>query len=55
VQVVGTEGDDTHIRFTIANTKETEDVWIRRADNHLARLTTSGAGKTFPAVELKIR
>lgn len=55
VQVVGTEGDETHIRFTTANTNETEDVWIRRADNHLTRLTTSGAGKAFPAVELTIR
>jgi hypothetical protein len=55
LQVVGTEGDTTHVRFTIVNTKETEDVWIRPADNHLVRLTTSGAGNVFPAMELKIR
>jgi hypothetical protein len=54
LQVVGSEGDTTHVRFTIVNTKETEDVWIR-SDNHLVRLTTSGAGKAFPAMELNIR
>lgn len=55
LQVVGTEGDTTHVRFTIVNTHETEDVWIRSPDDHLVRLTTSGAGRAFPAMELNIR
>lgn len=53
-EVVGTEGDQTHVRFTNLNTNETNDVWIR-PDNHLARLKTSGAGSAFPAVEINIR
>jgi hypothetical protein len=53
-EVVGTEGDETHLRFTNLNTNETNDVWIR-SDNHLARLKTSGAGSAFPAVEIDIR
>ena len=52
-EVVGTEGDQTHLRFTNLNTNETNDVWIR-SDNHLARLKTSGAGSAFPAVEITI-
>jgi hypothetical protein len=55
LQVVGTEGDATHIRFTNLNTNETHDVWVRNADNHLVRLKTSGAGTAFPAVEISIR
>lgn len=55
LQVVGVEGDATHIRFTNLNTNETHDVWVRNADNHLLRLETSGAGTAFPAVEIKIR
>jgi hypothetical protein len=54
-RVVGNEGDDTHIRFTTSNTNETEDVWVRRSDNHLVRLKTSGSGSAFPAVEMNIR
>ena len=58
-QVIGSETiggkECSHIRFTTLNTKETEDVWISRAGNHLVRLTTSGAGKAFPAVEMNIR
>ncbi|HEY4641431.1 MAG TPA: hypothetical protein VII75_08815 [Thermoanaerobaculia bacterium] len=52
-EVVGTEGGETHLRFTNLNTNETNDVWIR-SDNHLARLKTSGAGSAFPAVEITI-
>ena len=55
LQVVGTEGDATHIRFTNLNTNETHDVWVRNADNHLVRLKTSGAGTAFPAVEITIK
>jgi len=57
-QVVGTEtvnGDEcSHLRFTNLNTKETVDVWIRGADNQLARLKTSGSGRAFPPVELTV-
>jgi hypothetical protein len=52
-EVAGTEGGETHLRFTNLNTNETNDVWIR-SDNHLARLKTSGAGSAFPAVEITI-
>jgi hypothetical protein len=55
LQVVGVEGDATHIRFTNLNTNETHDVWVRNADNHLVRLRTSGAGTAFPAVEITIK
>jgi hypothetical protein len=57
-QVVGTEtvnGEEcSHIRFTNLNTKETDDVWIRAADNQLVRLKTSGSGKAFPPVDLTV-
>jgi len=55
LQVVGTEGDSTHVRFTNLNTNETHDVWVRSADNRLVRLKTSGAGTAFPAVEIVIK
>lgn len=54
LQVVGTEGDANHVRYTNLNTKETNDLWIRNADNHLLRFQTSGAGKAFPPVEITL-
>jgi len=52
LQVVGKEGEANHVRYTNLNTKETNDLWISNADNHLLRFQTSGGGKAFPPVEI---